>query len=324
VQRKVLPVALSGVDTVAMARTGSGKTCAFLIPLLETLLSAQKQQQESSSSSLQSAGVRGIILSPTRELSVQTLKVFYKLASETSLKAVGIHGGEGMEKQFSLLASHPDVIIATPGRLAHHLTEIPDFTLSSVRMCVLDEADRLLEMGFASQIRQIAKTIPDTCQKLLFSATLPKVLVEFTKSGFCVNPTMVRLDQEATVSDELRIAFVTCRSTDKDATLLHILDSHITPTTETANANAAAKTGLTLIFAATRHHVEYLNTLLQASGHDCTMIYGTLDAEARKINLAAFKSGRKPILVVTDVAGMYKTVDEDVSSSSTSLMFTRK
>lgn len=304
----MLPVALSGVDTVAMARTGSGKTCAFLIPLLETLLN----QNNSSSNQLASMGVRGVILSPTRELSVQTLKVFYKLASDTQLKAIGIHGGEGMEKQFSLLASKPDVIIATPGRLAHHLTEIPDFTLSCVRMCILDEADRLLEMGFASQIRQITKTIPESCQKLLFSATLPRILVEFTKSGFCTNPTMVRLDQEATVSEELRIAFITCRSSDKDAALLHLLESQIYPTAknsdkeegakESSKPRASIKTGLTLIFAATRHHVEFISTLLQAAGHDCTMIYGTLDSEARRINLGAFRSGQKPILVVTDVA----------------------
>lgn len=290
VQRKALPVILSGVDSVVMARTGSGKTVAFLVPLLEKLLATER--------GVHGNHVRGIILSPTRELSLQTLKVFNKLAADTDLRAIGIHGGEGMEKQFNLLASKPDVIIATPGRLAHHLAEIPDFQLTGCLLCILDEADRLIEMGFASQLREISKSMPESCQKALLSATMPKVLVEFTKSGFAVDPTVVRLDQEASVSAELRIAFVTCRSLDKDAALLHVLQ-HIR---NDQKENEGTRTGLTLIFAATRHHVEFISALLDASGYGVTMIYGTLDQEARKSNLAAFRHGEKPILVVTDVA----------------------
>jgi ATP-dependent RNA helicase DDX54/DBP10 len=293
VQRKSLPVVLTGVDTVVMARTGSGKTCAFLIPLLERLLSTDRKAGHHGV-----GGVRGIILSPTRELSQQTLRVMNKLAADTDIRSIGIHGGEGMEKQFDMLASKPDVIIATPGRLAHHLSEVPDFVLSGCTMCILDEADRLLEMGFAMQIRQIAKSLPESCQKVMLSATMPKVLVEFTKSGFAVDPAVVRLDQEASVSEELRIAFVTCRSLDKDATLLHVLENIRVD----QNEHQDSRTGLTLVFAATRHHVEYIATLLMASGFETTLIYGTLDQEARKQNLASFKSGKKPVLVVTDVA----------------------
>ena len=290
VQRKALPVVLTGVDSVVMARTGSGKTCAFLIPLLEKLLSTPHGQHGNH--------VRGVILSPTRELSQQTLRVLTKLAADLDIRAIGIHGGEGMEKQFNLLASKPDVIVATPGRLSHHLAEIPDFQLNGCQMCILDEADRLLEMGFAMQIRQIARSLPESCQKVLLSATMPKILVEFTKSGFAVDPAVVRLDQEASVSEELRIAFITCRSMDKDAALLHILH-HIR---DDQQAHSDSRTGLTLIFAATRHHVEYITTLLEASGISSTMIYGTLDQEARKANLASFRNGQKPVLVVTDVA----------------------
>lgn len=278
-----------------MARTGSGKTVAFLIPLLEKLLADPPSAQKP---------VRAIILSPTRELSQQTLSVFFKFTSvlkETNpIRAVGIHGGEGLEKQFSLLSSNPDVIIATPGRLAHHLSEIPDFTLDSCQMCILDEADRLMEMGFAMQLRQISRTFPSSCQKVLLSATLPKQLIEFTKSGFAVDPTVVRLDHEATVSAELRIAFITCRSLDKDAAFLHVLH-HIRQDTEEHGENSA-RTGLTLVFCATRHHVDYVTTLLTASGISATMIYGSMDQEARQSNLAAFRTGKQPVLVVTDVA----------------------
>jgi ATP-dependent RNA helicase DDX54/DBP10 len=324
VQRKALPVVLSGVDTVVMARTGSGKTIAFVVPLIEKLLNNKLTQSSSSGSAASSlgSGVRAIILSPTRELSMQTLKVVRQLTSvfqnEYSITSIGIHGGEGMEKQFSMLASKPDIIVATPGRLAHHLTEIPDFTLSpGCSVCILDEADRLLEMGFGLQLRQIHKHLPSSCQKALFSATMPKVLVEFTKSGFATDPVVVRLDQEATVSSELRIAFITCRSTDKDAALIHILH-HIRDDSKKHNVlreavegreprsktrDFSTRTGLTIIFAATRHHVEYISTLLTAAGvTDATMIYGTLDQEARKANLALFRNGTKPVLVVTDVA----------------------
>jgi ATP-dependent RNA helicase DDX54/DBP10 len=274
-----------------MARTGSGKTAAFVIPILEKLI----ETQDSTSSQ---SKCRTVILSPTRELSLQTLKVLNKLAHFCNIRAIGINGGEGMEKQFNALASKPHVIVATPGRLAHHLTEIADFDLKACQMIVLDEADRLIEMGFASQIRQIASTLPDNCQKVLLSATMPKILLEFTKSGFTTDPQVVRLDNEATVSEELRIAFITCRSADKDAALLHVL-GHIQ---RDQSENQAHRTGLTLIFAATRHHVEYISTLLAASGIDSTLIYGTLDQEARKANLAAFRAGKKSVLVVTDVA----------------------
>jgi len=298
VQRKALPVILSGADTVVMARTGSGKTAAFLIPLLETLL-ANSGSTTTTAAGQQRKGVRGLVLSPTRELSLQTLRVLKKLSHFTELRSVGIHGGEGMENQFDLLSSKPDIIVATPGRLAHHLSEIPDFDLKECQICILDEADRLLEMGFAMQLRQISKTLPpDRCQKVLLSATMPKMLVEFTRGGFTTDPQMVRLDQEATVSEDLRISFITCRSLEKDAVLLQILHA----IQEDTEQHTGTRTGLTLIFCATRHHVEYLATLLQASGQKVSMIYGTMDHEARNANLAAFRNGTKPIMVVTDVA----------------------
>lgn len=320
VQRQALPILMTGVDAVVMARTGSGKTAAFVIPLLEKLIQEKKQEVESGSNRQQPRGIRGVILSPTRELSLQTLRVLQKIGAQTEFKFVGIHGSEGMEKQFALLSSQPDVIVATPGRLAHHLTEIADFTLQACTTLILDEADRLLEMGLAQQIRQIAKSVAPSSQKILLSATLPKVLVEFTQQHHNLNLddnlSVIRLDQEATVSADLRMAFVTCRSMEKDAALLHIL-SHIhqeQPNNGNTGKNEATdqrqkqqQTSLTLIFAATRHHVEYICALIASApefGPDRqpTILYGSLDSDARKSNLAAFRSGAKPILVVTDVA----------------------
>jgi len=239
-----------------------------------------------------------------------------------------------MEKQFELLSSHPDVIVATPGRLAHHLSEIPDFHLRQCEMVIFDEADRLFEMGFALQLRQICSTMPENRQTMLFSATMPKALMEFTKTGMMHDPVVVRLDSEVQVSDELRIGFITCRSAEKDAVLLHLVRDVLPMMkgTDTTGANVLededepveeeedskkkkkkkkrekkpvgknSKRGLTLIFAATRHHVEYLTLLLTTSGLSATQIYGNMDNTARQHNLKQFLNGECPILVVTDVA----------------------
>jgi len=334
VQRKSLPVLLSGTDAVVMARTGSGKTVAFLIPVLERLLEV-RGEDGSSSTSGGSRSAFAVILSPTRELSVQTLKVLRTLGhhclSQNSFKFIGVNGGEGMEKQFSLLSSHPDIIVATPGRLAHHLSEIPDFHLRQCEMAVFDEADRLFEMGFVMQLRQICSTMPENSQKMLFSATMPKALMEFTKTGMMHDPVVVRLDNEVAVSEELRIGFVTCRSAEKDAVLLHLVRDvlPLLKGTDTTGANVEeeeeeeepdskkkkkkkakkqkhvgkhSKRGLTLVFVATRHHCEYITLLLNTSGLSATQIYGNMDNSARQHNLNSFQSGRCPILVVTDVA----------------------
>ncbi|EED95502.1 predicted protein, partial [Thalassiosira pseudonana CCMP1335] len=297
VQRKSLPILLTGSDAVVMARTGSGKTVAFLIPVLERLLTARGEGNNSRGSKDASKSAFAVLLSPTRELSLQTLKVLRTLGqyclNENKFNFIGINGGESMEKQFALLSSHPDIIVATPGRLSHHLSEIPDFHLRNCEMVVFDEADRLFEMGFAMQLRQICSTMPEHRQTMLFSATMPKALVEFTKTGMMHDPQVVRLDNEVQVSEELRIGFVTCRSDEKDAVLLHLVRDHV---------GKHSKRGLTLIFAATRHHVEYLTLLLETSGLSATQIYGNMDNTARQQNLNAFQSGQCPILVVTDVA----------------------
>uniref|UniRef100_A0A7S3V9E8 RNA helicase n=1 Tax=Chaetoceros debilis TaxID=122233 RepID=A0A7S3V9E8_9STRA len=338
VQRKSLPVALSGSDTVCMARTGSGKTAAFCIPLLERLLSSQRrkqqeEQQDNRHGTHFSAGA--VILSPTRELSLQTLRVMQTLSQyieAPKMRVIGINGGESMEKQFALLSSNPDIIVATPGRLAHHLSEIPDFDLKHCEMVVFDEADRLFEMGFAMQIREICSSMPGSesgRQTMLFSATMPRVLVEFTKSGIMDrDPQVVRLDKDATVSENLRTAFVTVRSQEKDGALLHLLRD-ILPTAKMihreeneddreSSGRSTSSLGLTLIFAATRHHVDYLTMLINNAGIEvghnsradgsefenplAICIYGSMDQEARKENLYSFRKGRSPIMVVTDVA----------------------
>ena len=278
IQRKTLPVILSGKDVVAMARTGSGKTAAFLIPLLEKLKSHSVK-----------TGARGLVLSPTRELAMQTYKFAKEFARFTDLKINVIVGGDSVESQFETFHSSPDVIIATPGRLLHVLVEM-NLKLTEVLYVVFDEADRLFEMGFQEQLNEIVNRLPESRQTLLFSATLPKLLVDFAKAGLN-DPELVRLDVESKLSDLLKLKYITCREEDKDAILLHILKHIIDCESE-----------MTVIFVATRHHVEFMQEILTRSGIPSTHVYSALDAEARKINIEKFRTKKVKVMVVTDLA----------------------
>ncbi|NXG77067.1 DDX54 helicase, partial [Baryphthengus martii] len=300
IQRKSIPAILRGRDVVAMARTGSGKTACFLIPMFERLKAPSQ------------AGARALVLSPTRELALQTLKftkevqgtmeqrgggrwfyptvnVFFlslQLGKFTGLKTALILGGDKMEDQFAALHENPDIIIATPGRLVHVAVEMK-LKLHTVEYVVFDEADRLFEMGFAEQIQEIIARLPDCHQTVLFSATLPKLLVEFARAGL-TEPMLIRLDVESKLSEQLKLAFFHVRGDDKPAVLLHLLRSVVKPQDQT------------VVFVATKHHTEYLKEATQ--GIHCTHIYSSLDQTARKINIAKFSQGKCPVLLVTDVA----------------------
>tara|TARA_B110000208_G_scaffold64149_1_gene83229 strand:+ start:987 stop:3719 length:2733 start_codon:yes stop_codon:yes gene_type:complete len=278
IQRKTLPLVLAGHDVVAMARTGSGKTACFVIPLLERL---QKHSRVH--------GVRGLMLSPTRELALQTLKVVIKMGKFTDLRSCVLVGGASMDEQFDALANNPDVIVATPGRLMHMMMEVGAFSLKLVEYLVFDEADRLFEMGFAEQLKAILKAVGDVRQTLLFSATMPSQLVQFARAGL-QHPHLVRLDVETKISEHLKLVFTLARPKEKEAALLHIFHYTI-PEGEQA-----------IVFVPTRHHVEHVNALLIHSGITSIHIYGSMDGAIRRRNLASFRNRRARALVVTDVA----------------------
>nr|XP_009669334.1 PREDICTED: ATP-dependent RNA helicase DDX54 [Struthio camelus australis] len=277
IQRKTIPVILNGKDVVAMARTGSGKTACFLIPMFEKLKAHSAQ-----------TGARALVLSPTRELALQTMKFTKELGKFTGLKTALVLGGDKMEDQFAALHENPDIIIATPGRLMHVAVEM-NLKLQSVEYVVFDEADRLFEMGFAEQLQEIIARLPESHQTVLFSATLPKLLVEFARAGL-TEPMLIRLDVESKLSEQLKLAFFHVRGDNKPAVLLHLLRSVVKPQDQT------------VVFVATKHHTEYLKELLTAQGIHCTHIYSSLDQTARKINIAKFSQGKCPVLLVTDVA----------------------
>jgi len=314
IQRKTIPLLLGRKDVVGMARTGSGKTAAFIIPMIERLKTHNTQ-----------VGARALILSPSRELALQTLLVTKELAKGTDLKSILLVGGDSLEEQFAAMSSNPDIIIAAPGRFVHLMVEM-SLDLSSMQYVVFDEADRLFEMGFAAQLSEILYALPPSRQTLLFSATLPKGLVEFARAGL-QDPSLVRLDAESKISPDLQSAFFTVKSSEKEGALLHILQDVIHVPTMSSLHNAEGKHDhkqhgkkrkrddagdgsvkpatspySTIIFAATKHRVEYLDILLRKAGYAVSHVYGNLDQTARKEQVQAFRSGRTNILVVTDVA----------------------
>ncbi|CAI0655248.1 unnamed protein product, partial [Colletotrichum noveboracense] len=307
IQRKTIPIILDRKDVVGMARTGSGKTAAFVIPMIERLRAHSAK-----------IGTRALILSPSRELALQTLKVVKEFSKGTDLKCVLLVGGDSMEEQFGFMSSNPDIVIATPGRFLHLKVEM-GLDLSSIKYVVFDEADRLFEMGFAAQLTEILHALPPSRQSLLFSATLPASLVEFARAGL-QDPSLVRLDAETKVSPDLESAFFSVKGAEKEAALLHILHDIIKMPMGTPDGvpldiapSKKRKRGegdgrgkptehSTIIFAATKHHVEYLAQMLIKAGFAVSYVYGSLDQEARRINTENFRQGRANILVVTDVA----------------------
>ncbi|KAG6161836.1 ATP-dependent RNA helicase dbp10 [Claviceps purpurea] len=308
IQRKTIPLLLDRKDVVGMARTGSGKTGAFVIPMIEKLRAHSAR-----------FGSRALILSPSRELAIQTLKVVKEFARGTDLKAVLLVGGDSLEEQFSYMAANPDIIIATPGRFLHLKVEM-SLDLSSIQYVVFDEADRLFEMGFAAQLTEILHALPPSRQTLLFSATLPASLVEFARAGL-QDPSLIRLDAETKVSPDLESAFFSVKGAEKEGSLLHILHDVIQVplgapeerTQEGDNASKKRKRGAesgagrpteksTIVFTATKHHVEYIANVLQSAGFAVSHVYGSLDQTARRNQVEDFRRGRTNILVVTDVA----------------------
>ncbi|CAK7228153.1 ATP-dependent RNA helicase dbp10 [Sporothrix bragantina] len=326
IQRKTIPLILGRRDVVGMARTGSGKTAAFVIPMIQRLRAHSVR-----------VGARALIMSPSRELAMQTLKVVKELGRDTDLKTVLLVGGDSLEEQFAMLASNPDIVIATPGRFLHLKVEM-NLDLSSIKYVVFDEADRLFEMGFAAQLTEILHALPPSRQTLLFSATLPSSLVEFARAGL-QDPSLVRLDIETKISPKLKSAFFSVKGPEKEGALLHLLHDVIKiplglpeaalKAREESRRNGGDGEGegedgnprkrkrlnsgyvsskvaptqhSTIVFAATKHHVEYLAAILSEAGFAVSYVYGSLDQTARRIQVENFRHGRSNIMVVTDLA----------------------
>ncbi|MFN8180064.1 MAG: DEAD/DEAH box helicase [bacterium] len=281
VQIEAIPPALAGRDVLACAMTGSGKTAAFLLPILNRLLDKPR-------------GVtRALVLTPTRELAAQVLEHLDELAVHTPVRGATIIGGMSMGPQERAFRTGVDVLIATPGRLLDHLKS-PYAKLDRLEVLVLDEADRMLDMGFLPEIRKILRHLPARRQTLFFSATMPAPIVTLTRD-MLRDPASIFLDRQATPPVGITQAVYPVPQQLKSALLAALL--------ERGDLEEA------LVFTRTKHRANRLAEYLVRRGIEAERIHGNRSQPQRTAALAGFKSGKFRVLVATDIAARGIDVD---------------
>ena len=273
VQSKTLSPALAGHDIVATAQTGTGKTLAFVLPLLESLIKNP------------SAGVSAVILSPTRELAIQTEETFAKMAANTPYRAAVVVGGLSESTQLRSVRKGAQVIIATPGRLCDFLKR-KLVNLSSVRVLVLDEADRMLDMGFLPAIQAITATVPPARQTLCFSATIEPSVARVIETQV-KNPVRVTIGSITKPVDRINLHFYEVEQDRKLGLLQHMLKQ---------------EQGSFLVFARTKHGADRLAKKLVNGSVKATRIHGDRTQSQRNQALQGFQEGYYRVMVATDVA----------------------
>ena len=281
IQQKVMPVILDKRDVMASAQTGSGKTLAFVLPIVQMLLNAPPADPN------QGTGPRVLILSPTRELATQILETIARVANKTALRWGSITGGVPYFSQMAMLRKPFDFLVATPGRLMDHMRE-GRVNFSRLEFFVLDEADRMLDMGFVNDMVDIAKETPSTRQTLLFSATL-EGKVQTIARQFLKNPQRVQMatatDNHALIAQHIYFAD---DLTHKRALLTRILED--------------ATVWQAIIFISTKRGADRMAEDLAIRGISCSALHGDLKQSQRTRILTQFKQGKIRVLVATDVA----------------------
>ena len=274
IQEAAIPPALEGRDLLACAQTGSGKTAAFLLPILHRLIDRPRRV------------TRVLVLTPTRELAAQILEDFNGLAVHTALTGASVYGGVGMGPQEHAFRSGVDVIVATPGRLLDH-ARAPYAKLDGLEYLVLDEADRMLDMGFLPDIRRILRHIPARRQTLFFSATMPAPIGTLA-SEMLKKPVTISLQRKAAPAVGITQAAYPVAQDLKPPLLLELFRRNILQQA--------------LVFTRTKHRANQLADYLVQQGVKAERIHGNRSQSQRTQALAGFKSGRYPVLVATDIA----------------------
>jgi len=274
IQSDAIPPALEGRDVLASAMTGSGKTAAFLLPILHKLIDERR------------GTTRALILTPTRELAAQILADLNDLAVHTPITGAAIFGGVGMDPQEHALRSGVDVIVATPGRLLDHFSK-PYAKLNGLKHLVLDEADRMLDMGFLPDIRRVLRHIPARRQTLFFSATIPPPIAELSRE-MLHHPALINLERRAAPAVGITQAVYPVPHHLKTALLTTLLDRG-----EIRDA---------LVFTRTKHRADRLARQIANAGIRVERIHGNRSQSQRTEALAGFKSGKYRVLVATDIA----------------------
>ncbi len=272
IQAQAIPLALEGKDLIGQAQTGSGKTAAFLIPMITRLLADKTS--------------RGLVLVPTRELANQVEQVFRDLGRSSGLRSVVLIGGASMVPQLKMLRMDPHLIVATPGRLIDHLQR-RSVRLGNVKTIVFDEADRMLDMGFMPQIQQILPALPAERQSMLFSATMPPEIKRLAER-FLKSPTHISLAPASMAPIEIKQSVRRIAGQDKKMPALL--------------EELATRVGSMIVFTRTKHRADRVARSLEDAGHEAERIHGDRSQAQRERALRTFKEGRIMILVATDIA----------------------
>lgn len=273
IQLKTIPAILDGRDVMGLAQTGTGKTAAFALPILQRLMSGPRGK------------LRALILAPTRELAEQTYVAIRSLGRKTGLRCITVYGGVNMQPQIKGLRSGAEIVVACPGRLLDLMGQ-KNVDLSAVEVLVLDEADEMLDMGFIPAIRKIIAAIPQKRQTLLFSATMPTeirgLVTEMQRSPFTVEIG------ESRPVETVSHAVYPVEQTHKVEMLLKLLGQ--------------AGDGQVLVFTRTKHRAEKLAQQLGKAGISATSLQGNLSQNRRQDAMQRFRSGRAQVMVATDIA----------------------
>lgn len=276
IQSQTIPLALTGKDIIATAQTGTGKTAAFMLPILNNLLSDETKQGQ----------VRALVLAPTRELAQQVAENTQQYAANTELKVVCLYGGANIGPQEKRLKAGVDIVIATPGRLLDHLIK-GTLSLSQLEHLVFDEADRMLDMGFIGEIKRIMRHVPDSRQTMLFSATLDES-VEKLASRWLSDPKRVGIEQKNTTVEAIEQTFYAIDEEKKAAVIAYLIGKN--------------NWQQVLVFTRTKAQADSLVKELIKDGLPSSAIHGDKSQGARDKGLTQFKEGKVRVLVATDVA----------------------
>jgi ATP-dependent RNA helicase RhlE len=271
IQAEVIPLALSGRDVIGLAQTGSGKTAAFALPLAQRLWHGR--------------GVRGLILSPTREIALQTQAFLELFGREHRLRAACIIGGVRFGPQLDALRKGPDIVVATPGRLLDHV-ERGNLSLDAIEHLVLDEADHMLDLGFLPQMLRILERLPAWRQTLMFSATMPPPIERLAKR-FMDSPALVDLRPQTRAAAGIEHRLYLIEEADKKRCLFALVEQ---------------EPGAVLVFVRRKIDAEWASRQLAAAGHPVERIHSDLNQSQRVAALQGLRQGEHRILVATDIA----------------------
>lgn len=282
VQKQALPPSLEGKDITAMAQTGTGKTAAFLIAVIERFVRHDSGQRPA-------GAPLALVLAPTRELALQIGRDAAELAANTELQHLVVYGGMDYKKQAAQLGGQVDLVVATPGRLMDYMGKRL-IDLSKVEMLIIDEADRMLDMGFIPDVRRIIRKLPakEKRQTLLFSATLTDDVLKLARQ-WMTDPVRVEVEPEQVIAEEIKQQLYSVTTDNKFALLLNLVNRE--------------STGRVLVFRNRRVQCEKLHHKLQQYGVNSALMTGDVPQKKRMKVLEAFRNGTIPVIVATDVAG---------------------